>query len=188
MAMKADELDPQVVEFLIKQVKTADDIFGNSGVMMELKKALTERILEGELTTELGYEKHTAQGKNTGNSRNGHTSKTLKTKPQDLHALWKYFTYLINNHQHEMAVAVIECHTLYRKHGYLPYSISQAALDSALDYYLSIAGSVKDSNSASAEKPIPKLLIADVQGAMLAALTAIEVAPEVIETILPFHL
>ena len=79
MAMKTDELNPEVLEYLIKRVKTADDIFGDSGVMMELKKALTERILEGELTTELGYEKHSASGKNTGNSRNGHTTKTLKT-------------------------------------------------------------------------------------------------------------
>lgn len=79
MAIKSNELDPQVVEYLLKKIKTSEDIFGDSGVMKELKKALTERILEGELTTELGYEKHAISGKNTGNSRNGHTSKTLKT-------------------------------------------------------------------------------------------------------------
>lgn len=79
MAQKTNELDPQIVEYFLKKIKTSEDIFGDSGVMKELKKALTERILEGELTTELGYEKHAANGKNTGNSRNGYTSKILKT-------------------------------------------------------------------------------------------------------------
>jgi putative transposase len=79
MAMKSNDLDPQIVEYFLKKIKTADDIFGDSGVMKDLKKALTERILEGELTTELGYEKHAVSGNNSGNSRNGYTSKTLKT-------------------------------------------------------------------------------------------------------------
>lgn len=79
MAVKTNELDPQIVEYFLDKVKTSDDIFGDSGVMKALKKALTERILEGELTTELGYEKHACAGKNTGNSRNGYSSKRLKT-------------------------------------------------------------------------------------------------------------
>jgi len=79
MAMKSNVLDPQVVEYFISKVKTSEDIFGDTGIMKELQKALTERILEGEISTELGYEKYAASGKNTGNSRNGHTSKTLKT-------------------------------------------------------------------------------------------------------------
>ena len=79
MAVKTNEVDPQIVEYFLDKVKTSDDIFGDSGVMKALKKALTERILEGELTTELGYEKHACAGKNTGNSRNGYSSKRLKT-------------------------------------------------------------------------------------------------------------
>src|SRR3990167_4195970 len=54
------------------------DIFRKGGVMMELKKAIFESVMEGELTTELGYEKHDPTGNNSGNSRNGHTEKTLK--------------------------------------------------------------------------------------------------------------
>lgn len=79
MAMKSNELDPQVIEYFLTKIKTADDIFGDSGVMKALKKALTERILEGELSTELGYEKHAPDGNNSGNSRNGYSCKTLKT-------------------------------------------------------------------------------------------------------------
>ena len=42
------------------------------------KKALLERMLEGEITHELGYGKHSPEGNNTGNSRNGYSKKTLK--------------------------------------------------------------------------------------------------------------
>jgi len=84
MAMKADKLDPQVIEYLLNQTKSPEDIFGDDGLLKRLKKALTERILEGELTTELGYEKNEIAGNNSGNSRNGYTQKTLKTKDGDL--------------------------------------------------------------------------------------------------------
>jgi len=84
MSMKTDKLDPQVVEYLLNQMKSPKDIFGDDGILKQLKKALTERILEGELTTELGYDKHTTAGNNSGNSRNGHTRKTLKTTDGDL--------------------------------------------------------------------------------------------------------
>lgn len=50
MAMKTGDLDPQVLKYLLKKVKTADDIFGDNGIMKELQKVLTERILEGKLT------------------------------------------------------------------------------------------------------------------------------------------
>jgi len=84
MAMKTDEFDPQVIEYLLKKTKTPQDIFGDDGILKQLKKVLTERVLEGELTTELGYKKHDTDGNNSGNSRNGYTKKTLKTKDGDL--------------------------------------------------------------------------------------------------------
>lgn len=84
MAMKTDKLDPQVIEYFLKQTKRPEDIFGDDGLLKQLKKALTERILEGELTAELGYEKNDVAGNNSGNSRNGYTKKTLKTKSGDL--------------------------------------------------------------------------------------------------------
>jgi len=80
MAMQTNELDPQIVEYLLNKIKKPEDLFGDSSILKQLKKALTERILEGELTTELGYKKHDSAGKNSGNSRNGYSPKTLKTK------------------------------------------------------------------------------------------------------------
>lgn len=80
MAQKVDKFDPKVVEMLMSNVKDPKDLFGDNGILHELKAQLCQRILEGELTEHLGYEKHCPQGNNTGNSRNGHYSKTIKSK------------------------------------------------------------------------------------------------------------
>ena len=48
--------------------------------MEELYVRGTEKMLEGELDQHLGYEKHAPAGRNSGNSRNGKTLKTLKSK------------------------------------------------------------------------------------------------------------
>lgn len=84
MALKSNDLDPQIVEALISNMKKPEDIFGDNGLLKQLKKAITERILEGELTTELGYNKYDVSGNNSGNARNGHSKKTLKTKDGEM--------------------------------------------------------------------------------------------------------
>ncbi len=71
-------IDVNLIDSLIKQYDDPMDIFRENGLMMQLKKAIVERVMEGELTTELGYEKNDSAGNNSGNSRNGHTEKTLK--------------------------------------------------------------------------------------------------------------
>jgi len=63
-------------EFL-KQFKDSKDF---SSFMEELYVRGTEKMLEGELDHHLGYEKHSPEGRNSGNSRNGKTSKKLKSK------------------------------------------------------------------------------------------------------------
>jgi putative transposase len=78
MTKKTSRVSPQVIEELAKTCTTAEDVFGNDGLFKELQKALLERMLAGELTTELGYDKNSAEGKNSGNSRNGYSEKTLK--------------------------------------------------------------------------------------------------------------
>ena len=47
---------------------------------IKLLKDTFETMLEGEMDEHLGYEKHNAQGNNSGNSRNGHGHKTVKTE------------------------------------------------------------------------------------------------------------
>ncbi len=73
MVMKAEVLDE-----LLKGCKTQEDIFGENGLVKEFVKALSERALQAELTTHLGYAKHDIKGKNSGNSRNGTRSKIIK--------------------------------------------------------------------------------------------------------------
>lgn len=53
-------------------------MFGKSGIVQKLKKAMVERMLEAEMLHHLGYEKH-GISKDNGNYRNGKTSKKLIT-------------------------------------------------------------------------------------------------------------
>ena len=70
----------EVLDELLKEYKNPEDLLGDQGILQQLTKALVERALEGELTHQLGYDKHSPEGHNTGNSRNGTTPKTVKGK------------------------------------------------------------------------------------------------------------
>lgn len=72
-------ISDETLDELIGDAKNQGDLFGEGGLIKELSKRLMERMLEAEMTHHLGYEKHAPEGKNTGNSRNGKTSKTVKT-------------------------------------------------------------------------------------------------------------
>jgi transposase-like protein len=52
---------------------------GEGGVRQQLTRRLLESAVEGEITDHLGYDKHDAAGRNTGNSRNGSRAKTVLT-------------------------------------------------------------------------------------------------------------
>jgi len=74
------DIKPEVLDELLKGIKTQDDLAGPNGLLKALTKALVERALEGELTHHLGYEKHDPAGYGNGNSRNGKSWKTLKSE------------------------------------------------------------------------------------------------------------
>jgi len=74
---KPDRVDELLAE-LVKG-KEPEEILGEGGLLKELTKRLVESALEGEMTDHLGYEPHAPEGKNTGNSRNGKTEKTIHT-------------------------------------------------------------------------------------------------------------
>jgi len=73
----------ELLDELLKNSKTQDDLFGEDGVFKQLKKALVQRALEAEMSHHLGYEKN-EQSKSTGNYRNGTSSKKLLTDQGDL--------------------------------------------------------------------------------------------------------
>src|SRR5271156_1427380 len=67
-----------LIDELLAGCKTPADIAGENGLLKQLTKAIIERAMQAELTTHLGYEKHSVEGHNTGNSRNGTSGKRLK--------------------------------------------------------------------------------------------------------------
>ena len=69
----------ELLNELLKDYKTPEDMFGQGGIIKQLSKALIERAMEAELTEQLGYEKHEQADKGTTNRRNGKTSKKLRT-------------------------------------------------------------------------------------------------------------
>ena len=76
----APAIKPELLEELLKLAKDPKALFGPGGVLQQLKGALMERMLEAELTDHLGYEPNAANGRGSGNSRNGHTTKTVETE------------------------------------------------------------------------------------------------------------
>lgn len=73
-------ITPELLDQLLKDTTSPEDLLGEDGLLQQLTKALVERALQGELTHHLGYAKHAPEGKHTGNSRNGTSPKTLKGK------------------------------------------------------------------------------------------------------------
>ena len=69
----------EVLDGLLVGVKSQDDLFGKNGLIKNLSGRLLERILEGELSDHLGYTKHSSEGINSGNSRNGYSKRVLKS-------------------------------------------------------------------------------------------------------------
>lgn len=61
-----------------------DKIIGKNGIIEQLRKKILEKALKGEVTHHLGYEKHSKEGYNSGNSRNGTTSKKVITKDGEI--------------------------------------------------------------------------------------------------------
>jgi len=73
-------LKPELVEELMKCVRSPEDMFGPEGLFQRLKGALMEKLLETEMSEHLGFEKNASDGKRTGNSRNGYSQKTVQTE------------------------------------------------------------------------------------------------------------
>src|ERR1044071_3526644 len=73
-------ISPELLDELLKEYNSPDDMFGQNGLLQQLTKALVERAMQAEMTHHLGYDKHAPEGKNSGNSRNGSFPKTIRGK------------------------------------------------------------------------------------------------------------
>jgi putative transposase len=72
--------DEQLVAMLVDRARgEGPQLTGEGGLLQTLTKRVLEAALEGEITDNVGYEKHAPAGKNNGNSRNGTRVKTVLT-------------------------------------------------------------------------------------------------------------
>ncbi len=81
------ELTEEMIEQLkadLKKARTYQDLMGEDGAIKKLLKASLEGMLDAELTEHLGYDKYSPEGKNSGNSRNGKSRKTLRNDNGEL--------------------------------------------------------------------------------------------------------
>ena len=67
------------IEDELKKVKTMKDLVGRDGLLKRMVKEMSEQLMEAEMSEHLGYEKYESKGKNSGNSRNGTTDKTVRS-------------------------------------------------------------------------------------------------------------
>lgn len=72
-----DKEQSKIPKDFFKQFKSKEDF---QSFFSELYKQGVEEMLKGELDEHLGYEKHSKEGHNTGNSRNGSYPKKVKTE------------------------------------------------------------------------------------------------------------
>jgi putative transposase len=81
--MSAAEIpvDDQLVGMLVDRARAEGlALTGEGGLLAQLTKRVLESALEGEITDHLGYDRHDAAGRGSGNSRNGHRVKTVTTE------------------------------------------------------------------------------------------------------------
>jgi len=72
----------EVVQELGKAT-SIDDFYGKDGIFAKLFSKTIEEMLEAELTSELGYERYDTDGHNSGNNRNGHYTRKMRTSGGD---------------------------------------------------------------------------------------------------------
>ena len=75
--------DPEELARELAQAESIDDFYGKDGIFARMFSKTIEQMLEAELTEELGYERYEAEGRNTGNSRNGHYTRKMRTSGGD---------------------------------------------------------------------------------------------------------
>jgi len=83
---KIQEIMPSAEEVQkeLAAAKSMDDFFGKEGIFARLFANTLEQMLETELTEELGYGPYEVKGRNSGNNRNGHYAKKVRTSEGEM--------------------------------------------------------------------------------------------------------
>ena len=76
-----EELTEKLVDHILKDYhgENAEELFSHDGLIGKLGQKILEKAMQQELTHHLGYQKHSPEGYNNGNSRNGYAKKTLRS-------------------------------------------------------------------------------------------------------------
>jgi len=86
MARKKETKEKDILDQILDTIDfrglTQDEVVGQDGLIKQLTGKILQRALEAEMTEHLGYEKNSNDGDNSGNSRNGHTEKTVLLENQ----------------------------------------------------------------------------------------------------------
>lgn len=75
---------PELLDELLKEYQTPQDLFGENGIIKQLTKGMIERCLQAEMEAHLGYPKHGRKKPESANTRNGAGQKTLKSEHGEL--------------------------------------------------------------------------------------------------------
>ena len=78
--MESEQLK-QLLKEHVKQQKTTTGI---SNFLQEIFREAVQEMLKAEMDNHLGYEKHAPEASEFSNSRNGKTSKKVRSKPGEL--------------------------------------------------------------------------------------------------------
>jgi len=95
----------ELIDSLLADYKTPEDLIGENGLLKQLTKRLVERALQAEMAQHLGHAKNDSVANPVGNTRNGKSRKTLKGDfgelpieiPRDRHASFE--PQIITKHQ-----------------------------------------------------------------------------------------
>jgi len=80
-AARLSAADQQLLRELTERARAGGlKLTGEGGLLGQLTKMVVEGALEGEMDDHLGYSRHAPEGRNSGNSRNGHRAKTVLTE------------------------------------------------------------------------------------------------------------
>ena len=75
-AREISEKEKELVKILVSECRSTGDI---QEKLKRLFAGTIEEMLEAEMEEYLGYEKHSVEGNNSGNSRNGYGTKKIKS-------------------------------------------------------------------------------------------------------------
>ena len=85
--MLAKTKEKDVIDQLLDQIDfhgmTAEELAGENGLLKKLTSRFYSKALDAEMDEQLGYKKNDNAGDNSGNSRNGYTTKTVITDDND---------------------------------------------------------------------------------------------------------